>query len=80
MSELTDEKIQSIWMNVATFDTHLSDVISFARAIEDELNEQLTEAKQDAYAKGFNRGQGSMPWPIGSPGYLTSMAIDLGEE
>jgi len=34
---LTDDEIQSIWMNVATFDTHLTDVLAFARAIEAKI-------------------------------------------
>jgi hypothetical protein len=34
---MTDAEIKSIWMKVATYDTHLSDVLAFARAIEDAL-------------------------------------------
>jgi hypothetical protein len=34
---MTDAEIQNIWAKVATYDTHLSDVLAFARAIEDAL-------------------------------------------
>lgn len=31
---LTDEEIQTLWMNVATFDAHLADVLAISRAVE----------------------------------------------
>lgn len=38
---LTDEEIQSLWMNVATFDTHLADVLAISRAVERAVIEKM---------------------------------------
>jgi hypothetical protein len=39
---LTDEEQQSVWIKTAIFDTHLTDILDFAKAIESKLKEKNT--------------------------------------